>query len=82
MKTLTDPTELDYKGMAEGCAYSVEDYEYRVQHALNVMSRNRCPLYMADNELYSEMWEVADIYCEENDIDRDAVDIEEVLFTC
>lgn len=56
---------------------NVEFYEDRLQLALNKMDRSRCPLKMADNDLYRE---IIDAACEwfddqeisiENDMDWD-----------
>ena len=56
---------------------NVEFYEDRLQLALNKMDRSRCPLKMADNDLYEE---IIDAACEwfddqeisiENDMDWD-----------
>lgn len=56
---------------------NVEFYEDRLQLALNKMDRSRCPLKMADRDLYGE---IIDVACEwfddqeisiENDMDWD-----------
>lgn len=72
------------KAIARYCAENIEDYEIRVQRALDVIGRNRCPLYMADSALYDEILECAQEWCDDNEISVDFfedIDAEEILFT-
>lgn len=73
--------ELIYRDLTTYMAQNIEDYEHRVAIALNVMDRNRCPIQFADNKLYTEMMDLVDEYCYDNDLDTDDIDIEMILFT-
>lgn len=71
------------KEIAAYCAANIEDYELRVQLALGVMERMRCPLNMADAGLYDEMYDCACEWAEDNDYSVDlidGIDVEDILF--
>lgn len=69
------------KEIAAYCAANIEDWEPRVQIALGIIERNRCPLSMADASLYGQIRDCIDEWCEDNDMDGEDFDEEDVLFT-
>lgn len=50
---------------------NVEFFEERLQLALNKMDANRCPLKMADYQLFSDIRDAIKEWCEDNDFDVD-----------
>ena len=74
------------KEIAAYCADHIEDYEVRVQLALNRIDRMRCPLDMAAPDLFQEMYDAIADWCDDNDISYDdwdddsRIDPEDVLF--
>ena len=71
------------------CHKNIEEYEPRVQHALNVMDRMRCPLSMADPSLADEIDEQMDEWMADHDWTEEQqedflgqVDNETILFYC
>ena len=73
---------LNYRDLANYLADNIEDYELRVQVALNCIDHNRCSLQQADYQLYSEMADMIEEYISDNDldIDPDDIDIETLMF--
>ena len=71
------------KEMVQHVIDNVEDFEPRYQHALNVMDKKRCPLHVADFELYDEMYDAMVDWCIENDelciLDDGIADVEEIF---
>ena len=61
------------------CRENIEDYELRVQLALNRMDRWRAPLDSVDPSLCSEIEDYMAEYCEENGIDCEDFTTEELL---
>lgn len=47
---------------------NVEDYEERLQLALNRMDRMREPLRMADRSLYDEIVDAISEWCDDNEV--------------
>jgi hypothetical protein len=74
--------ELIYRDLAKFMAETIEDYELRIQVALNCIDHNRCSLQQADYQLYSEMADLVEEYISDNDldIDPDDIDIETLMF--
>lgn len=74
--------ELIYRDLARFMAETIEDYEPRLQVALNRIDHNRCSLQQADYQLYSEMADLIEEYISDNDldIDPDEIDIETLMF--
>lgn len=74
--------ELIYRDLAKYLAETIEDYEPRIQVALNRIDHNRCSLQQADYQLYSEMVDSVEEYISDNDldIDPDEIDIETLMF--
>ena len=73
----------ELKAIADYCEAQIEDYELRVQIALGLMDRMRCPLRMADASLYDEMERCACEWAEDNDYSVDfieGIDVEEILW--
>ena len=58
---------------------NVENYEERLQLALNCMDRDRCPLRMADRRLYDEIVSAVEEWCWDNDVDCSEVDWDEAI---
>ena len=75
--------QLHYVDLAAFISDRIEDYEERVQLALNLIDHNRCSLQQADSILYSQMYDAVCEYVSDNDldIDLDEIDLETVLFT-
>lgn len=58
---------------------TVEDFDIRVEVALNIMDRMRCPFGYADSELFDECYDRIEEWCEENGIGVECIDIEEII---
>lgn len=69
--------------LAEYISETVEDYEIRVQLALNIIGRDRCSLQFADSRLYDDMYDSVSEYISDNNlpVNPDDIDIEDILFT-
>lgn len=70
----------DMRDLMSYISENVEDYEYRVQHAMTIMDRNRCPLCYADLQLCNEIQDAVDDYCFDNDLDADDLFLEDLIF--
>ena len=69
------------KEIARYCAANIEDYELRVQVAIGLIDRMRCPLSQADPSLCDSMQSCAEEWAEENDVELDEdFDVEDVLW--
>ena len=68
--------ELIYRALADFISSNIEDYEARVQIALNRIDHNRCSLAQADNALCTEMSDLIEEYVLDNDLDIDPDDID------
>ena len=64
MKKLTKKVR---KEIAAYVRENVEDYELRLQLALNRMDRMRCSLRYVDSELFEAILERIEEWCEDND---------------
>ena len=62
------------------CRENVWEYEDRLDMALSKMDYFRCPLRMADQELYNDIYNSVEDYCQDYRIDFDSIDIEELIF--
>ena len=51
------------------CTQLVEDYEERVSRAWDIIAKNRCPLFMADSELFEDIMQTFEDYCEDYELD-------------
>ena len=58
---------------------NVENYEERLQLALNRMERMREPLRMADRMLYDEIVEAIEDWCDDNEVCYDEVDWDDAI---
>ena len=59
---------------------NIEDYEYRLERALVVMDRQRCPLSRADGELYNQMCDAVADYIIDNDLAEEYdFDVEQIV---
>ena len=58
------------------CAVMIEHFSMKEYLALDVIDRDRCPLYMASERLYNEMEDAISDYCEDNEIDLEEYDID------
>lgn len=71
----------DLKAIARYCAEDIADYELRVQVAIGLMDRMRCPLSQADPSLCDSMQSCAEEWAEENEVELDEdFDVEDVLW--
>lgn len=59
---------------------TIEDFDVRVEVALNIMNIMRCPFGYADSELFDECYDRIEEWCEENGIGVECIDIEEIIF--
>ena len=59
---------------------TVEDFDVRVELALNTMDRKRCPFGYADSELCDECYDRIEEWCEEHGIEVECIDVEEIIF--
>ena len=58
---------------------NVDDFGKRYQKALTKIDRMRCPLRMADSNLYNEIYDTAEEWCSDNDDNIDNYDIDEIF---
>ena len=58
---------------------NVEFFEERLQLALNKMDRMRCPLHMADEELYNDIVNAIEEWCDDNEVCYDEVDWDDAI---
>lgn len=58
---------------------NVDDYEERLQLALNRMDRMRCPLRFADQELYDDISNAIDDWCWDNEVNNEDWDYEDLI---
>lgn len=68
--------------MREISAYvrnNVEFYEERLQMAFNKIERLRCPLSFADEELYNDIVNAIEEWCDENEVCYDEVVWEDAI---
>lgn len=80
---MTNDMEDVIKEIAAYCAAHIEDYEIRVHLAIKQMDRMRCPLSMADERLYNEMYNCAEEWADDHDYSVDfidGIDVEEILW--
>ena len=56
------------KELAAYVRNNIEDYEERLQLALNRMDRMREPLRMADRSLYDEIVDAISEWCDDNEV--------------
>lgn len=61
---------MSKKEIAAYVRNNVEFYEDRLQLALNKMDRMRCPLSFADQELYDDISNAIDEWCDDNEVDE------------
>lgn len=66
--------------IAQICVDEIECWAAHEEIALNNMDRMRCPLYMADEQLYDSILEKIEDYAFDNDIDADEIDPEDVFW--
>lgn len=58
---------------------NVEDYEERLQLAFKRMDRLRCPLSFADQELYDDIINAIEDWCDDYEVSYDEVNWDEVI---
>ena len=58
---------------------NVEFFEERLQLALNKMERMRCPLRMADSELFDAISDAIDEWCDDNEVNNEDWDYEDII---
>jgi hypothetical protein len=54
------------------------DYELRAELAMNKMNRMRCSLEYADPDLYEEMYDIVEEWCDDNGVTNN-FEMEELL---
>lgn len=75
-----DISKNTMKKIAAYCEENVWEYEDRLEMALSKMDYFRCPLRMADQELYRDIYDTVEDYCQDYSLDFDSIDIEELIF--
>ena len=68
------PTKKSRKEIAAYVRENVADYELRLQLALNRMDRMRCSLRYVDSELFDEIFERIQEWCDDNEVTIDFFD--------
>jgi hypothetical protein len=68
------------KDMARYCRQEIWDYDLKCEIALGYIDRMRCPLSMAGINLFDEMQEKIEEYCEDNNLNPDDFDVEEIFW--
>lgn len=58
---------------------NVEFFEDRLQLALNKIDRMRCPLHMADKELYNDIINAIEEWCDDNEVCYDEVNWDDAI---
>lgn len=58
---------------------NVEFFEERLQWALDKMERMRCPLSFADEELFNDIVNAIEEWCDDHDVCYDEVDWDDVI---
>ena len=66
--------------IAQTCVDEIENWAAHEDIALTNMDRMRCPLDMADEELYNSILEKIEEYGDYNEVDVDDIDPEEVFW--
>lgn len=59
---------MNKKEVAAYVRNNVEFFEERLQLALNKMERMRCPLSFADQELYDDITNAIEEWCDDNEV--------------
>lgn len=72
-------TENAPKEMVQYIIDNIEDFEHRYQHALEIIGRDRCPIWQADQSLYMEMQDNLDDWCNDNEDNSDLYDVNEIF---
>ena len=67
------------KELAAYVRNNVEFFEERLQLALNKMDRLRCPLSFADEELYNDIVNAIEDWCDDNEVCYDEVDWDDAI---
>jgi len=70
---------MNRKEIAAYVRNNVEFFEERLQMALNKMERNRCPLSFADQELYDDITNAVEDWCDDNEVCYDEVDWDDAI---
>lgn len=67
------------KDMVQYVIDNIDDFGKRYQKALTKIDRMRCPLRMADSNLYDEICDQVSDWCSDNNDDIDNYDIDEIF---
>ena len=71
------------KEMVEYAINHVDNFDARYARAWDIIGRYRCPLKMADESLYDDIYDALSDWCIENDelcyLDDGCVDVEEIF---
>ena len=70
---------MNKKELAAYVRNNVEFFEERPQLALNKMDRLRCPLSFADEELYNDIINAIEEWCDDNEVCYDEVDWDDAI---
>ena len=77
--TTTTISAMKTKEIAAYVRNNVEDYEERLQLSLKRMDRMRCPMRMADEELYDDIINAIEEWCWDNDVNTEDLDWDELI---
>lgn len=67
------------KEMVQYVIDNVVDFDVRYLCALNIIGRDRCPIWQADQSLYMEMQDCMDDWCNDNEDNSDLYDVNEIF---
>lgn len=67
------------KEMIQYIIDTIPDFHERYNLAINVMAHNRCPIYRADQDLFMEMLDCVDDWCNDNEDNSDLYMVEEIF---
>ena len=59
---------------------TIEDFDFRVDLALNTMGRKKCPFGYADSVLCDECYDRIEEWYKENGIEPEYIDVYEIIF--
>ena len=71
--------EKYYKPILEYWEANIEDFQMELKRAYKIMGRERVPLDYAAYDLYTEMYNLLEDFCLDNELDIEDFDIEDIL---
>lgn len=71
---------MDLNALSEFFKQNISNFDSRLGRAWGIVDHMRCPFKMADTDLYIEMSDRLEDFCEENGLDYDDYDLEEIIW--